>query len=81
MKENIHINEKEEDKDIITDNNVIAKNKELEELKNIDNIVEESLNEENNIIEVNKKFERNKILENIKSNNKNSEETGKQKII
>ena len=81
VKENIHINEKEEDKDIITDNNVIAKNKELEELKNIDNIVEESLNEENNIIEVNKKFERNKILENIKSNNKNSEETGKQKII
>ena len=75
VKENIHINEKEEDKDIITDNNVIAKNKELEELKNIDNIVEESLNEENNIIEVNKKFERNKILENIKSNNKNSEET------
>ena len=81
LKENIHINEKEEDKDIITDNNVIAKNKELEELKNIDKIIEESLNEENNIIEVNKKFERNKILENIKSNNKNSEETGKQKII
>ena len=74
VKENMHLYEKEEDKDTVSGDNKIEKNEETEELKNIDNITQESQKEENNILEVNKKYEQNKFLGNIKSNDKNSEE-------